>query len=39
MSIKKLIVSGLLAALGMSPFVVNTASAADDHIYMAGLAY
>ena len=39
MSIKKLIVSGLLAALVMSPFVVNTASAADDHIYMAGLAY
>jgi hypothetical protein len=39
MSIKKLIVSGLLAALVMSRIVVNTASAADDHIYMAGLAY
>ena len=39
MSIKKLVVSGLLGALVASPFVVNTASAADDHIYMAGLSY
>ena len=39
MSIKKLMVSGLLAAFITSPLVVSTASAADDHIYMAGLAY
>ena len=39
MSMKKLVVSGLLATLIASPFVVNTASAADDHIYMAGLSY
>ncbi len=39
MRIKKLMVSGFLAALVMSPFAVNTAFAADDHIYMAGLSY
>ena len=39
MSIRKLMVSGLLAAFITSPFVVSTAFAADDHIYMAGLAY
>ena len=39
MRIRKLMVSGFLAALVMSPFAVNTAFAADDHIYMAGLSY
>ncbi|HJP09061.1 MAG TPA: ABC transporter substrate-binding protein [Arenicellales bacterium] len=39
MRMKNLMVSGLLATLVMSPFVVTTASAADDHIYMAGLSY
>ena len=39
MRIKKLMVSGFLAALVMSPFAVNTAFAADDHIYMASFSY
>ena len=38
MSMKKLVVSGFLAALITSPFVVNTASAADE-LYQMGLTY
>ena len=38
MRIKNLMVSGLLVALITSPFVVNTASAAEQ-IYQMGLTY